>query len=227
MGYIDFHAHILPGADHGSSSVEESLSQLRFALDYGIDRIVATPHFYPHAHTVDSFLETRDNAYIALSEFNDTGVDVRLGAEVLICQGLENLPDLDKLFISGTNSLLLELPVSDFEKGYFDSVSKMTKQGIDVILAHADRYPISTVEKMLCAGARLQLNASSLLGVFKRRELYALVADRKVIALGSDIHGRDKKSYIDFAKAIKKLGSSADYIVEQSNLIWEKSKAYK
>nr|MBE6545788.1 histidinol-phosphatase [Oscillospiraceae bacterium] len=227
MGYIDFHAHILPGADHGSSSIEESLCQLRFALDYGIDRIVATPHFYPHAHTVDSFLETRDNAYRALSESNDTGVDVRLGAEVLICQGLENLPELDKLFISGTNSLLLELPIPDFEKGYFDSVSEMTKQGIDVILAHADRYPISTVEKMLCAGARLQLNASSLLGLFKRREIYSMIEEKKVVALGSDIHGRDKKAYRDYAKAMKKIGHNAEYIIEQSNSIWNISKANK
>ena len=43
---IDMHTHILPGADHGSRSVEMSLSLIDAALSVGIDKIVATPHFY-------------------------------------------------------------------------------------------------------------------------------------------------------------------------------------
>ena len=227
MGYIDFHAHILPGADHGSSSVEESLCQIRYASHYGIDRIIATPHFYPHVHTVDSFVKTRNAAYRSLVERLDLDVEIRLGAEVLICQGIENLPSIDKLFIEGTNCLLLELSVADFDEAYLDSVAEMKKQGIDLILAHADRYPIWIVEKMLRAGAKLQLNASSLLGFFKRRDLYSMIEEKKVIALGSDIHGRDKKAYRNYAKAIDKIGSNAEYIIEQSNSIWNSSKAHK
>lgn len=227
MGYIDFHAHILPGADHGSSSVEESLCQIRYASHYGIDRIIATPHFYPHVHTVDSFVKTRNAAYRSLVRHLDLDVEIRLGAEVLICQGIENLPCIDKLFIEGTNCLLLELPFSEFDEAYLGSVAEMKKQGIDLILAHADRYPISTVEKMLRAGAKLQLNASSLLGFFKRRDLYSMIEEKKVIALGSDIHGRDKKAYRNYAKAIDKIGSNAEYIIEQSNSIWNSGKAHK
>ncbi|MEE3459824.1 MAG: CpsB/CapC family capsule biosynthesis tyrosine phosphatase, partial [Candidatus Faecousia sp.] len=41
---IDFHAHILPGADHGSDGLETSLRQLALAEEAGVDTIVATPH---------------------------------------------------------------------------------------------------------------------------------------------------------------------------------------
>ena len=58
---IDFHSHILPGADHGSSSVETSLAQLNSAKNAGVTRLIATPHFYPHRHTLEKFL-ARNNS---------------------------------------------------------------------------------------------------------------------------------------------------------------------
>ena len=42
---IDFHTHILPGMDDGSSSIEESLAMLQAEGDAGIERVVFTPHF--------------------------------------------------------------------------------------------------------------------------------------------------------------------------------------
>ena len=45
---LDYHAHILPGCDHGSSSVDMSLKQMDMAKEAGIQTICATPHFYPH-----------------------------------------------------------------------------------------------------------------------------------------------------------------------------------
>lgn len=42
---LDYHAHILPGCDHGSDSIETSLKQLGMASAVGIKTICATPHF--------------------------------------------------------------------------------------------------------------------------------------------------------------------------------------
>lgn len=223
---VDFHAHILPSADHGSSSLDTSLFQLECAKAVGVNRIIATPHFYPHLHTVDSFIQRRDNAYLELMPHLDGLPEVRLGAEALICPGFEHLPDLDKLLINGTNSLLLELPLSDIDYGYCDSVKAMTEQGIDVILAHADRYHKEIVDLMIKAGARLQLNASSLIGVFKRGALYEWLENNQVAALGSDIHGRDKSAYPNLVRAFKKIGNSAEFILNESELIWDRSKEY-
>ena len=43
---IDFHTHILPHMDDGSSSIEESLAMLQAEGKAGIERVVFTPHFY-------------------------------------------------------------------------------------------------------------------------------------------------------------------------------------
>ena len=65
----DFHSHVLPGADHGSDSVETSERQLELLNGAGIDRVVATPHFYPSDVTVGEFLDLREQ--ILYSCFHD------------------------------------------------------------------------------------------------------------------------------------------------------------
>ena len=82
------------------------------------------------------------------------------------------------------------------------------------------RHPV--VEKMLKAGARLQLNADSLDRFFKRRTLFDWVNSGDVIALGSDIHGKDKDAYKHFTRAISKVKSKAEYIQKESDLIFNK-----
>ena len=36
----DMHSHIMPGVDHGSQSVEESIEMLKAEIDMGINRVI-------------------------------------------------------------------------------------------------------------------------------------------------------------------------------------------
>ena len=217
---IDFHAHVLPGADHGSSSLEQSLNQLALARKWGVDRIVATPHFYPDRHSVEQFLARRSVAWSALTSSRESGAPMlALGAEVLICDGIERLDGLDKLCIEGTNILLLELPFSLFKLGYRDSIYRLIKGGYNVVLAHIDRYDPADIELLLECGAKAQLNAFALSGLTVPSYIKDWARSGAVIALGSDIHSDDKKAYRTFLKAkgrLEKLGA-LDYIIDQSN----------
>ena len=216
---VDFHAHILPSADHGSDSLQTTKKQLDYAFTAGVKRVIATPHFYPTHHEVESFVERRNSSYRELLSANSE-VDVRLGAEVLICNSIDSLPGLEKLFIHGTNSLLLELPFSDFQSEYCDCVYNLTLKGIEVIVAHADRYSPVNIEKLIDVGAKLQLNADSFSGLFVKRHLYDWVNRELVVALGSDIHGNDKKAYKSFALAKSKLGDALAFIKKESDRIF-------
>ena len=62
----DFHSHVLPGIDDGSTSVEESIAMLRMAAEQGVRRVIATPHFYPRHDSPEHFLEKRNLAESAL-----------------------------------------------------------------------------------------------------------------------------------------------------------------
>lgn len=220
-GILDFHAHVLPTADHGSDSIETTLFQLESAGRCGVERIIATPHFYPNAHSVDSFLERRNQAYKLLEpHLNDSTPKIKLGAEVLICEEIENLPEIDKLFVEGTNTLLLELPFSKFQLGFIHSVKKLISRGINVVLAHADRYSPDGIEALVAKGAKIQLNADSLATIFKRKVLYDWMERGLVVALGSDIHGRDKRAYSNFMKAISKIEAYLPSLKSASDAIW-------
>ena len=220
---VDFHSHVLPGADHGSSSVDTTQDQLRFAYEFGVSRVIATPHFYPTVHRVKDCIERREKAFSALKAIGSS-VEVVLGAEVLICNQIENMPGLEKLFLSGTNTLLLELPFSDFQAEYCDSVYNLVNLGVDVVIAHADRYSPGNIEKLVDLGARLQLNADSLSRLFVKRHLLDWLKREIVVGLGSDIHGADRKAYASFSKVRSKFSDYLTNVKKESDKLFIKAK---
>ena len=217
MKTIDFHTHILPKADHGSDSVETSLRQIELSKKASVDILVATPHFYPHIHRVEQFLEKRASAYKKLSEKTDA--NILFGAEVLLCEALNKLNGLNELTIGNTKSILIELPFTPIKNEYEACVENLIDDGYSVILAHADRYPKESIERFLPYGVNLQLNASSISKLFAKKHLFKWIDDGLVVALGSDIHMIDKKAYSDFLSAKKKLGNSFNEIMKKTNEI--------
>lgn len=207
----DFHSHILPGADHGSDGPDTTFCQLAFAGTAGVDRIVATPHFYPQRHSVSSFLKRRNDAYALLcreAEKREIPLpQIRLGAEVLLCDGLDRMDRLSDLCMAGTDALLLELPFSDFHPELLDTVELIARRGIAVYLAHADRYPEEVINRILDAvpTVNIQLNADALCGLFLPKRLRAWLDAGFVKLIGSDIHKRDAGAYSRFLSAQKKL----------------------
>ena len=217
MKLIDFHTHTIPWADHGSSSVETSLFQINSAKQIGVETIVATPHFYPQYENVERFIERRNSCFDRLNEqLTDEHPDIILGAEVLICDNIEAMPGLDKLCLSETRLLLIELPFTDFSDAHVYSIKMLIKQGYTVVLAHADRYDPDNIERLIAVGAKIQLNADSLSKLFVQPHIKDWIERDKVIAIGSDIHGEDPKAYKRFKKAMKRLGNSLDYVMSSS-----------
>ena len=217
MKHIDFHTHILPRADHGSDSVETSLKQIELSRTAGIEVIVATPHFYPHRHALDKFLSRRSLAAAEIKKHSDSNVII--GAEILLCDSLDKLTNLESLCIENTRTLLIELPFWDFRQEYITTVDKLIGDGYSVVLAHADRYPKDNIEKLVNLGAKIQLNASALSKFFVKRHLYEWIDRGLVVAIGSDIHMADKCAYKKFAKARKRLGEEFDKIMLESEKI--------
>ena len=214
MKIIDFHAHILPGADHGSDSVETSLVQLELAKAASVDIIVATPHFYPHMHKLPSFIKRRKSAYEAIAEATD--MKIVCGAEVLLCEKFENFDNIDSLCIEGTKTLLLELPFSSFKPSYVNSVETLVDSGYNIVLAHAERYSADSIDPLLSIGAKIQLNASAVSGLFVKKHIKRWICSGDVVALGSDIHMSAKKYYNNFSRSQKKLKEAFTAIMERS-----------
>ena len=57
---IDWHSHVLPKMDDGSSSVEVSLKLILMQQNQGVSKIIATPHFLANDESVDGLAAFRE-----------------------------------------------------------------------------------------------------------------------------------------------------------------------
>lgn len=214
---IDFHAHILPGFDHGCGSVIDSLRQLDMAKKAGIEIIAATSHFYPNAETSAGFLLRRQKAWETLLRvLPDEAPRIILGAEVLICDGMDKMEGLLDLTFEGTNVILLEMPFGPWKAAVYDTVEKIHQlTGRNAVIAHVERYDPEAIDSLFETGITGQLNAGVLLRPRKRRQLLNWIDKGKISALGSDIHGT-KDAYRQFKRAKAILGKRFEPIMLRS-----------
>lgn len=204
---IDFHSHILPAADHGSDGLATSLKQVALAKNAGLDVLAATPHFYPDREDAAAFLHRRERcAALLRQELPSDSPRLLVGAEVHLCRGLHNLPELHRLCLEGTRVLLLELPPVRSLARYEETLTALLEErGLTVVLAHIDRYSPSIFEPLLESGFLAQLNADAIVRLWTRRCCLRWAERSCTVALGSDLHGTEL-GYRNFHRAAELLG---------------------
>lgn len=214
---IDFHAHIIPGADHGSSKYETTKKQLELLLSVGIGEVVATPHFYPHQTLLEDFLARRDACIELMKEIlTPESPIIYPAAEVLLTPNLDTMSGLDKLCVKGTNVLLVEIPSLEFDTEMLNTLSNTKENGFEVIVAHVDRYPAEIAETLLEFGFKCQLNAESISAPIRRKKILKYFSKGDIVAIGTDIHGENVKFVNGYKKACDILGSRLDSIMTKS-----------
>ncbi len=208
---IDMHSHILPGADHGSDSLETSLAQVKKAKEIGIGLILATPHYYQHRDNIPEFLERREKCYNELvAGLAENGIEMRImkAAEVTLEVDLVNDPDLPKLCIEGTNYLLLEMPMNiKWTDWVYNAVYEIAaKHRVRPLIAHIDRYDDKSLKKLLEMDVRPQINAAAFCSIFQRRRAMKWLREGTVEFLCSDVHTAAAPQYDQFKKALSVIG---------------------
>lgn len=233
---IDFHSHILPKMDDGSSGTQESIKMLQLLAKSGVERVVLTPHFYRQNEDISSFLERRQQSYERLLEVvkgTDGLPGLALGAEVYFYPSLSKDSDFEKLCIEGTDCVLLELPFERFYDSFFSSFSSfMNRCGTKIILAHAERYfrfgnTAEDLKRLMENGnMTCQMNCSSIAeaGIFKVKNLTEMILNGMVSIIGTDAHNlSDRPPMYAKAESVirKKCGNDAfERICENSEKIF-------
>lgn len=194
---VDFHSHVLPNIDDGSSSIEESLELLRISKEQGIDHIVATPHFYAESDNPKHFLERRQKAFEELkraSKSTDNLPEIALGAEVSYFEGISDCDELKQLAIADTPLLLLEMPICRWNSRMTAEISAIyEKNGLIPLIAHIDRYINLLHDKHIgeqLAGLPVLIQANANFFISKKTQRLALKMLKKeqIHLLGSDCH---------------------------------------
>ena len=216
---IDIHTHILPGVDDGSSSIEESEKMLGMLSEQGVDTVVATPHFYIDDTKVEEFLELRWSCAEKLIKAVDQDVrpQIVLGAEVQFFPELYTMDNVEKLCISGTKYMLVEMPFEQWSGYTYKTLSKLyTARGIVPIIAHVERYlefqeqsDTDVLRKLKEANALIQTNCSFLTDRTTKRRALKLVKKDLINFMGSDCHNMTTRMPIieqGYRTIFKKLG---------------------
>lgn len=198
---VDFHTHILPSIDDGSSSITESIRMLKEEYRAGVKTVVLTPHFYPDVDNFEDFIDARKTAVEALKAAakDEELPDLLVGAEVYYFNGIENWDILPKLAIEGTKYILIEMPHSHFSQKHLESLSTFKeKTGYTPIVAHLDRYitfwnTYGLPEKLAEMDLLVQVNASYFLRFPNKFQALKLLKEYKIHLLGSDCHNMTER----------------------------------
>ena len=194
----EYHCHILPGIDDGAKDVETSLAMIEMMEEQGVERIIATPHFYAHREkSVAEFLKKRQEAFEMIKD-ESAIKDIRLGAEVAIENGISELPDLEKLAVEGTCLILLELPYREYAKWMSEEIYNVSVEyKLKVMLAHVHRYleyySKEEIEGILSTNAIMQINNEAFSSWKEKKIAKRIIADEKQFVFGSDTHNTSSR----------------------------------
>ena len=193
----DVHSHILPGVDHGSQSLEQSLDMLRAEAEMGVKRVILTSHVT--AITFENTRETLTDAFLKLKDaVTDEGLDMELflSAEYRMDEYFDKEYAADHLIPMPGNHILLENSFQQELMNLDELMFDLQVKGFRTILAHPERYPYYSrrhkrYEQLHNAGARFQVNILSFTGYFgeeARDSALWLAKNGYIDYLGSDMH---------------------------------------
>lgn len=194
---IDIHCHIVPHLDDGASDNTMAMNMIKIAQDTGIDTIIATPHY------IKGEMEcTRQQIIESVKKLNDDiktfgfKITILPGQEIfLIPEILDNMESVMTLGDGGI-FMLLELPLSHMPIYTQDVLYKLRLNGIIPVIAHPERNSIisrdlNAARRLIDNGVLLQVNSSSLRGVFGRtaeKTARTLLKEGLVHFIATDAH---------------------------------------
>lgn len=168
---VDLHCHILPYVDDGALRCEESDELLEMLFQQGVRVLCATPHLRK------GMFETPDEEIQA--QFADLLKRAdRLGERMTLllsreyhCDDLfrERLEAGNVLCMGAGNTVLMEFSSRHTFEDILSWVEGVRQRGYSPLIAHIERYPAlngspEKVSTLIQSGAKIQMNAGSILG---------------------------------------------------------------
>ena len=212
---IDFHSHIIPNIDDGSTSMKDTINMINEARQAGFTEIISTSHYIQKYYDLDCFEREKmlDIIKKKVSEKNEINIKLYLGSEIYFTPEIIELVKNKKAStINNTRYLLFELPMNTKPLFVKEMVYELMQNGYIPIIAHPERYTyvqenIQYIEELAGMGALFQSNYGSIIGMYgnsAKKTLKKLLKNNLISFLGSDVH-KTGQIYPKIPKALKKL----------------------
>jgi protein-tyrosine phosphatase len=195
---VDVHNHLVPGVDDGVSTLEQSMQCLRQYAQWGVRRVISTPHisedYYPNsqAHLLKA-------AEVVQQAIADEGLPLTfsVAAEYLLDDHFDKLLRTGELLSFGTRRyVLIETGWAAAPYQLENNLFTMQSKGYTPVLAHPERYRYyhDDLDKLLALqekGCLFQLNLLSLTeryGHTVQQQAQRLLKAKAIHFIGSDLH---------------------------------------
>ncbi|MBQ0001821.1 MAG: capsular biosynthesis protein [Clostridiales bacterium] len=214
---FDVHCHIIPGVDDGARNLEEAVNMLLMEKKQGVKNIIATPHFRFKMFETD--LQTVKKQFALLKrEADKLELNLYLGCEFHSTMEMVSMLKKEQVStMAGSRYVLVEFSGGDSASHIKERVYSLISAGYKPVIAHIERYEAlykqyDFIEELAEMGARMQVNADSIIGkegFSVKRFCKKLMQYDLLSFVGSDCHDcRERVSRIGeaYAYAAKKLG---------------------
>ena len=208
---VDMHSHLIPGIDDGSKSMEESLTLVRRLADFGLEKIITTPHimseYYRNTPQIIGLgLEDLRKAVKA----EGITIEIEAAAEYYMDEiFLEKVKSEEKMLTFGDNYILVETGFINKPQMLLDIIFHLEMAGYKPILAHPERYQYLIADKklqdeLIDRKLLFQVNLLSFTGFYSKqvKDFGEMLLERDVVALlGTDCHNA---RYLDMLETLPK-----------------------
>lgn len=197
---IDIHSHVVYGVDDGAATLDESVAMVRMAAESGTTDLVATPHANLR-YRYDPEQVRERVAEIAAA----VGDAPRLYAGCDFHLSYDNIQDAianpQKYTINQKRYLLVEFSDLLIFNNTPEIFARLQDAGMVPVITHPERngllrQRLEHIGNWVQSGARVQITAQSVLGVFGRKAqafCETLLEERLAHFVASDAHDREHR----------------------------------
>jgi tyrosine-protein phosphatase YwqE len=194
----DMHAHVLPGLDDGTDSMDQALAMVREMVALGYHKLILTPHVMG-----DFYKNTSSGIRAKLTDLQEAVQEQQIKVE-LACAAeyyldewlLQKLADQEPLLTFGPDYVLFETSFINEPFNFSEAIFRIKGNGYTPVLAHPERYvyfhhQLDTLAELRENGVLLQINLNSLSGYYgegARRVAEKLINQGLVDLAGTDAH---------------------------------------
>jgi protein-tyrosine phosphatase len=201
MRRAELHFHLLPGVDDGPGELDAAIELARLAVADGTSLVTVTPHVHNLlSGGIFDDVPARVREIQSALDAAAVPLEVQAGGEL----GQDDVRELDDPALDaiahgppGRRWVLIEAPLLGDAAGFLDATAELRARGFGTLIGHPERcaelmLADGAVAREQAAGARLQINASSLTGrhgADARAWGIELVRSGAADVLASDAHG--------------------------------------
>jgi tyrosine-protein phosphatase YwqE len=211
---VDMHSHLIPGIDDGSKTMEESLKLIKRLSDYGLRKLITTPHIMS-----EYYKNTPEIISMGLEELRkaikNEGIPVEIAAAAEYYMDeifLEKIKEGEKLLTFGDGYILVETGFINKPQMLLETLFQLEMSGYKPILAHPERYQYligdkSLVQDLVDRKILFQINLLSLTGFYSKpvKDFAESLLERNLVKfLGTDCHN---ERYLDMLDTLPKQKS--------------------